>query len=194
MSALLAVENLTIDFRVDERVVQAVKGISFEIAAGRTLALVGESGSGKSVTAASILRLLPASARIGGRTLFKGTDLGAVSDRDLRSIRGKSISMVFQEPMSSLNPLHTIERQVSEALRIHMGLGKAAARRRTLDLLEEVGIADAASRLDANLGADFLGFGRADAMDVPQRDLDALGGRNIHACNTGQWPLLNFLA
>jgi microcin C transport system ATP-binding protein len=149
MSALLAVENLSIDFSIEERIVHAVKGISFEIAAGQTLALVGESGSGKSVTAASILRLLPASARIGGRTLFKGTDLGAVSDRDLRGIRGKSISMVFQEPMSSLNPLHTVERQVSEALRIHMGLGKAAARRRTLELLEEVGIADAASRLDA---------------------------------------------
>jgi microcin C transport system ATP-binding protein len=147
MSALLKVENLTVDFRVDEREIHAVRGISFALDAGRTLALVGESGSGKSVTAASILRLLPSSAQIGGRILFKGKDLTAASPREMRGIRGANISMIFQEPMSSLNPLHTVERQVSEVLMVHRGLRRAAARARTLELLADVGIADAEIRL-----------------------------------------------
>jgi microcin C transport system ATP-binding protein len=149
MSALLEVDNLSIDFRLDERVVSAVRGISFEVHSGQTLALVGESGSGKSVTAASILRLLPPSAEIGGRITFAGQDLAAVTDRQMRGIRGGRISMIFQEPMSSLNPLHTIERQVSEILSVHRGLGRAAARARTLQLLRDVGLADAEQRLDA---------------------------------------------
>ncbi len=149
MSALLEVDNLSIDFRLDERVVSAVRGISFEVHSGQTLALVGESGSGKSVTAASILRLLPPSAEIGGRITFAGQDLAAVTDRQMRGIRGGRISMIFQEPMSSLNPLHTVERQVSEILSVHRGLGRAAARARTLQLLRDVGLADAEQRLDA---------------------------------------------
>ncbi|HVX73335.1 MAG TPA: ABC transporter ATP-binding protein [Devosia sp.] len=149
MSALLEVDNLSIDFRLDERVVSAVRGISFEVHSGQTLALVGESGSGKSVTAASILRLLPPSAEVRGGIAFAGQDLAAVTDRQMRGIRGGRISMIFQEPMSSLNPLHTIERQVSEILSVHRGLGRAAARARTLQLLRDVGLADAEQRLDA---------------------------------------------
>src|SRR3569623_1038537 len=149
MSALLTVEKLTIDFAVGERTVHAVRGISFHIEPKQTLALVGESGSGKSVTAASILRLLPASATVGGKILFKSTDLATASDREMRRVRGAAISMIFQEPLSSLNPLHTIERQIAEALTTHRGLSKSAARARTIELLKEVGIADAEARLES---------------------------------------------
>jgi microcin C transport system ATP-binding protein len=149
MSALLSVEDLRISFHVDGRTIEAVRGISFEIDKGRTLALVGESGSGKSVTAASILRLLPPTAEISGRIVFNGQDLVTASDRQMRGVRGADISMVFQEPMSSLNPLHTVERQVSEILTTHRGMRKAAARARTLELFGEVGIADAEARLDS---------------------------------------------
>jgi microcin C transport system ATP-binding protein len=148
VSALLEVEDLTIDFRMDAATIHAVRGISLEIEAGKTLALVGESGSGKSVSANAILRLLPASAEVRGRIRFKGRDLLSMSERELRGIRGNDISMVFQEPMSSLNPLHTIERQVSEIIVTHRGLRKAAARAETLRLLDIVGLTDAASRLD----------------------------------------------
>jgi microcin C transport system ATP-binding protein len=149
MSALLSVENLQIAFHLDGRTIEAVRGISFDIDKGHTLALVGESGSGKSVTAASILRLLPPTAEISGRIDFNGTDLTAASDRQMRGVRGADISMIFQEPMSSLNPLHTVERQVSEILITHRGMRRAAARVRTLELFREVGIADAENRLDA---------------------------------------------
>ena len=149
MSALLSVDKLTIDFVLDARAIHAVRGISFEIAKGETLALVGESGSGKSVTAASILRLLPAAAKVGGRIRFKDEDLLKAGDRELRRIRGSEISMVFQEPMTSLNPLHTIERQVSEILSTHQGMGRTTARARTLELLHEVGLADAEARLES---------------------------------------------
>ncbi len=148
MSALLSVENLRIDFRMDERVIHAVRGISFAIEAGRTLALVGESGSGKSVSAASILRLLPPSAETSGTIRFRGEDLTGAPEAALRRIRGNAISMIFQEPMSSLNPLHTIERQVSEVIVTHRGLRKAAARAETLRLFEQVGLPEARSRLD----------------------------------------------
>jgi microcin C transport system ATP-binding protein len=149
MSALLSVDRLTIDFAAGTRTVHAVRGTSFEIEPRQTLALVGESGSGKSVTAASILRLLPGSATVSGNIRFKDTDLTLASDREMRRIRGSDISMIFQEPMTSLNPLHTIERQVNEVMITHRGLGRAAARRRTIELLKEVGIADAEARLDS---------------------------------------------
>jgi microcin C transport system ATP-binding protein len=149
MSALLAIEDLHVGFRSGDREVPAVRGISFALEKGRTLALVGESGSGKSVTAASILRLLPPSATVSGRIGFKGEDLAMASEATLRRVRGAEISMVFQEPMSSLNPLHTIEHQVSEVLTTHRGLGRTAARKRTLELLHEVGLTDAEGRLDA---------------------------------------------
>jgi len=149
MSALLAIEDLVIDFALDARTIHAVRGISFEIGTGETLALVGESGSGKSVTAASILRLLPGSARVSGHIRFDGRDLLTAADRELRAVRGSKISMIFQEPMTSLNPLHTIERQVSEILSTHQGLRRTAARARTLELLHEVGIPDAEARLES---------------------------------------------
>ena len=150
MSALLAVRDLRIAFAGDDgRVTEAVRGISFDIEAGKTLALVGESGSGKSVTALSILRLLPPSARVNGRIDFGGTDLAAASDRKLREVRGNDISMIFQEPMTSLNPLHTVERQVGEVLTVHRGLGRTATRKRTLELLRDVGIPDPEARLSA---------------------------------------------
>jgi len=148
---LLTVENLSVRFANGETVTDAVRGVSFDIGKGETLALVGESGSGKSVTALSVLRLLPypAASHPTGKILFKGQDLLAMPERELRRIRGNAISMIFQEPMTSLNPLHTIERQIGEVLRVHGGLGRNAARARTLDLLTQVGIDDPQSRLAA---------------------------------------------
>ena len=148
--ALLSVENLRIAFRNEQGETAAVKGISFDIPAGKTLALVGESGSGKSVTALSILRLLPPSANVVGRIAVQGQGpAAAASERDLRKVRGNAISMIFQEPMTSLNPLHTIERQVGEILSVHRGMGRAAARQRTLELLRDVGIPDPETRLQS---------------------------------------------
>ncbi|MDE1569976.1 ABC transporter ATP-binding protein [Aquabacter sp. P-9] len=148
---LLSVENLSVAFRRDGTDAVAVKGVSFQVGAGETVALVGESGSGKSVTALSILKLLPypAASHPTGRILFKGRDLLTLPDRELRGVRGNDVTMVFQEPMSSLNPLHTIERQVGEMLILHRGLSTAAARARTLELLHEVGLPDPESRLSA---------------------------------------------
>ncbi|MBN9360408.1 MULTISPECIES: ABC transporter ATP-binding protein [unclassified Devosia] len=151
MSApLLQVENLSVEFATEHGQVPAVRGASFDIAPGQTVALVGESGSGKSVTALSVLRLLPypAASHPTGRILFNGQDLLHIDDRAIRGVRGNAISMIFQEPMSSLNPLHTVERQVSEALVLHRGMRRAAARARTIELLSEVGIPDPVSRLD----------------------------------------------
>ena len=142
---LLSVRDLTIRFGANA----AAKNLSFDIAPGETLALVGESGSGKSVTALSVLKLLPPSAAFTGQILFKGKDLLTVLPAELRAVRGNDISMIFQEPMSSLNPVHTIERQIGEVLAIHRGLRTSAARARTLELLDAVGIPDPASRLSS---------------------------------------------
>jgi microcin C transport system ATP-binding protein len=147
---LLEIRNLGIAFRQNSVVTTAAHGVSFAIAKGETVALVGESGSGKSVTALSVMKLLPPSAfHPTGEILFKGKDLLKASERELRAVRGNDISMVFQEPMTSLNPLHTIERQVAEVLRVHRGLGERAARARVLELFHQVGIRDAESRLGA---------------------------------------------
>ncbi|KQP52570.1 ABC transporter ATP-binding protein [Methylobacterium sp. Leaf108] len=147
---LLSVQDLSVAFRSRERETLAVDRIGFTIRAGETLALVGESGSGKSVTALSILRLLDGSAvHPSGRILFKGRDLLTLPERDLRKVRGADITMVFQEPMTSLNPLHTIQRQIGEVLEVHRGLSGKAARARILDLLGLVGLRDAESRLGA---------------------------------------------
>ena len=148
---LLAVRNLAVTFGAGEQAVQAVRGVSFDINRGETLALVGESGSGKSVTALSVLQLLPypSASHPTGSIRFQGQELVGASTRELLQVRGNRISMIFQEPMTSLNPLHTIERQVNEVLILHKGLSRDAARKRTLELLEQVGIPEAAKRLDA---------------------------------------------
>lgn len=149
--SLLSVRNLAVSFRTGDAELRAVRGVSFDIARGETVALVGESGSGKSVTALSILKLLPypMAHHPGGEIRLGETELLGADERTLRSIRGNRISMIFQEPMSSLNPLHRVERQIGEVLALHQGLSRAAARRRTLELLEEVGISDPESRLQS---------------------------------------------
>ena len=146
---LLIVRDLSIAFRSLGRETLAVNHISFEIGKGETLALVGESGSGKSVTALSILKLLPypAASHPSGSVVFKGEDLLQLNERQIRRVRGDDISIVFQEPMTSLNPLHTIEKQIGEILLLHRGLTGAAARRRTLEVLTQVGIPDPQTRL-----------------------------------------------
>ncbi|MFG1300979.1 ABC transporter ATP-binding protein [Xanthobacter sp. V3C-3] len=148
---LLSVRDLSVAFRREGETALAVRNVSFELAKGETLALVGESGSGKSVTALSVLKLLPypAASHPSGQILFEGRDLLTLPERELRAVRGNKITMVFQEPMSSLNPLHTIERQVGEMLILHRGLSAAAARARTLELLHEVGIPQPEERLSA---------------------------------------------
>ncbi len=146
-SPLLDVRNLTIAFGSAAAATKAVDDVSFSLEKGRTLALVGESGSGKSVTALSIPRLLPPGTSVGGRILFRGQDLAVASEKALRGLRGSAITMVFQEPMTSLNPLHTIERQIGEILAIHGTRGAKARRARTVELLEEVGIRDPSGRL-----------------------------------------------
>jgi microcin C transport system ATP-binding protein len=146
---LIKVEDLSVDFRGGGKVTHAVKHVSFDIGRAETVALVGESGSGKTVTALSILKLLPypSASHPSGKIWFKGESLMSLRDAALRSIRGDKISMIFQEPMTSLNPLHTIEQQVGEILKIHRGLSDRAARERVLDLLGKVGIDDPKGRL-----------------------------------------------
>ncbi|AAL53119.1 oligopeptide transport ATP-binding protein oppd [Brucella melitensis bv. 1 str. 16M] len=150
-NVLLSVRDLSVAFHQDGEDRIAVNLISFDIAEGETVALVGESGSGKSVSALSVLKLLPypAASHPSGEILFNGTDLMRASEPELRRVRGNDITMIFQEPMTSLNPLHTIERQVSEILRVHQGMGEQAARARTLQLLHEVGIREPEKRLNA---------------------------------------------
>ncbi|RYE74724.1 MAG: ABC transporter ATP-binding protein, partial [Hyphomicrobiales bacterium] len=148
---LLSVQDLSVAFRQGGQETLAVDKVSFEIAKGETLALVGESGSGKSVSALSILKLLnyPAAYHPSGKVLFNGQDLIAADEDAMRKVRGNDITMVFQEPMTSLNPLHPIARQIGEILELHKSLRGEKARARTLELLSLVGIRDAASRLDA---------------------------------------------
>src|SRR6266446_8894772 len=146
--SLLSVRDLSVAFRQGTRELLAADRVSFEIKPGETVALVGESGSGKSVTALSILKLLPGSARHpSGSIRFKGRELMKLSEREIRHVRGNDITIVFQEPMTSLNPLHTIEKQIGEILLLHQGLTGAAARKRTLELLTQVGIGEAETRL-----------------------------------------------
>ena len=149
--ALLEVRDLGVTFGNGPNTVIAVKGASFDIRRGETLAVVGESGSGKSVTALSVLQLLPypMAKHPTGSIRFQGRELIGAPAGELLKVRGNRVSMIFQEPMTSLNPLHTIERQVNEVLFLHKGLTRDSARRRTLELLDQVGIPDAAQRLDA---------------------------------------------
>jgi peptide/nickel transport system ATP-binding protein len=148
MSApLLDVTDLSVRFDTDDGTVHAVDRMSFSLGRGEVLGLVGESGCGKSVTAMSMLRLLPETATISGRALFEGTDLLALSPRRLRRVRGKEIAFVFQEPMTSLNPVFTVGRQIGEVLRKHLDLSPRAARRRTIELLDLVRIPAASRRV-----------------------------------------------
>jgi microcin C transport system ATP-binding protein len=146
---LLKVQDLSIAFRQGDRETLAVDRISFDIRKGETLALVGESGSGKSATALSIMKLLPypAASHPSGKVLFKGQELLGMTENQIRRVRGDDITIIFQEPMTSLNPLHTIERQIGEILLLHRGLSGQAARARTIELLTQVGIPDPAGRL-----------------------------------------------
>ncbi len=146
---LLSVRDLRVAFTQGGDRFEAVKGVSFDLHAGETLAIVGESGSGKSVTALSTVRLLADNAEVSGEILYRGENLGTAPDRTLRRIRGNEISFIFQEPMTSLNPLHTIARQIAESLELHQGLTGARARARIVELLTQVGIRDPESRLSA---------------------------------------------
>ncbi|HMB46686.1 MAG TPA: ABC transporter ATP-binding protein [Afifellaceae bacterium] len=146
---IISVKDLETVFRQGGNVTPALRGISFEIGERETVALVGESGSGKSVTALSILKLLPypSAHHPAGSIMFNGEDLLQTKERGMRRMRGNEISMIFQEPMSSLNPLHTVERQIGEILDVHRGMSGAEARERVLELMNQVGIRDPQSRL-----------------------------------------------
>jgi microcin C transport system ATP-binding protein len=146
---ILDISGLTVRFRQDGKVVEAVRGVSFTVARGETVALVGESGSGKSVSALASVGLLPDSAEVSGSIRYAGQEMVGADAATLRKVRGNDISFVFQEPMTSLNPLHTIEKQLGEALALHQGLQGDAARARIIDLLTKVGIRDPETRLGA---------------------------------------------
>ncbi len=148
---LLEVTDLSVSFSVSGREIKAVRHASFSIDKGETVALVGESGSGKSVSALSVLQLLPypKASHPSGSIRFRGREIMGADEPVLRDVRGDDISMIFQEPMTSLNPLHSVERQINETLILHKGLDRAAARLRTLELLDLVGLRDAALRLTA---------------------------------------------
>lgn len=148
-SPLLQVRDLSVDFRQGDSVVHAVRGVSFDIHEKETVALVGESGSGKSVTALSIMKLLPypSASHPSGSVVFKGQELLTADEKTLRKVRGNQISMIFQEPMTSLNPLHTVEQQVGEVLELHRGMRGTALRARIVELLTQVGIREPESRL-----------------------------------------------
>jgi microcin C transport system ATP-binding protein len=146
---LLAVRGLSVSFVQGGQTTAAVRNVSFDLYPGETLAIVGESGSGKSVTALATVRLLPDNADLSGSVRYRGTEMTTADERTLRRTRGNDISFVFQEPMTSLNPLHTIERQIAESLALHQGLTGAPARARILDLLTRVGIRDPEERLGA---------------------------------------------
>src|SRR5260221_5555195 len=144
---LLEVWNLQPHFRTPEGINRAVDGVSFHVDEGETLAIVGESGCGKSVTAMSLLRLIPEPpGKIAGSVRFQGKDLLQLSEQEMRAIRGNDISMIFQEPMTSLNPVLTVGRQIGETLRMHQGLNKQAAEARAIEMLTFVGIPSPARR------------------------------------------------
>jgi oligopeptide/dipeptide ABC transporter ATP-binding protein len=150
LDGLLEIENLHTQFSTETGPVKVVRGVDLSIPRGRTLGLVGESGSGKSVTAQSILRLVQASGGeiVKGKILFEGRDLVRLSEREMRDIRGRSISMVFQEPMTALNPVIRIGEQIAEVLRLHRGLSRREALSEAVAMLEKVGIADPAQRVN----------------------------------------------
>lgn len=147
---VIEIKNLRTHFHTEEGVIRAVEDISFRVDEGRTLGIVGESGSGKSVTSLSIMRLLASSAKIEtGSISFLGKDLVGLPESEMRSVRGAEISMIFQEPMTSLNPVFTVGDQVMEALQLHQNLSRTEARKRTIELFDEVGIPEPESRVDS---------------------------------------------
>jgi oligopeptide/dipeptide ABC transporter ATP-binding protein len=151
MADLIQVKNLQTSFFTPEGEVRAIDGVSFEIEEGKTLGLVGESGCGKSVTSLSIMRLIPSPPGkvVGGEILYRGRDLLKLGKEEMRKIRGNEISMIFQEPMTSLNPVFTVGNQIGEAIRLHQGLGHRETRKKTIEMLRLVKIADPESRVDA---------------------------------------------
>lgn len=150
MGTLLEVKNLNTRFYTQDGVVNAVNDVSFTLDEGETLAVVGESGSGKSVTMLSVMRLIasPPGRITSGEIVFDGRDLLKLDDDEIRQVRGNRIAMIFQDPMTSLNPVLTINQQISEVLQLHLGMDKAAAKRRAVELLERVNIPEAARRID----------------------------------------------
>jgi len=150
MDALLQVDNLKTQFFTQDGVVKAVNGVSFRLGQGETLGVVGESGCGKSITAMSIMRLIPQPPGkiVDGQVLFQGKDILKMSDEQVRDIRGNDIAMIFQDPMTSLNPVLTINRQISESLELHKGMSKNESRARAVELLKMVGIPNAEQRVD----------------------------------------------
>ena len=151
MADLIQVKNLQTSFFTPEGEVRAIDGISFEIGEGKTLGLVGESGCGKSVTSLSIMRLIqsPPGKIVGGEIFYRGKDLLRLNNEAMRKIRGNEISMIFQEPMTSLNPVFTVGNQIGEAIKLHQGLGKQETRAKTIEMLRLVKIADPESRVDS---------------------------------------------
>lgn len=150
MTSILSVHDLHTHFRTDDGVVKAVDGVSFELAEGETLGIVGESGSGKSVTCLSLLRLIPSPPAHfpNGQVFFENRDLLKLSDREMQRIRGNHIAMIFQDPMSSLNPYLTVERQLTEVLELHRGVSRAEARVQCIEMLAKVGIPSPGKRID----------------------------------------------
>jgi oligopeptide transport system ATP-binding protein len=150
MPPVLDVKGLKTQFFTQDGVVHAVNGITYELNEGETLGIVGESGCGKSVSVMSLMRLIPMPPGkvVGGQAFFEGRDLMKINDDEMRSVRGNKIAMIFQDPMTSLNPVLTVGRQVSEALELHLGMSKSEARQRTIELLQMVGIPLAADRVD----------------------------------------------
>jgi len=148
VNPLLSVDDLRVEFWTQRGTVYAVNGVSFDIAAGETLGIVGESGCGKSVTSLAILGILSRNGRVtSGHAVFEGRDLIGLSDRELRRIRGRDIAMIFQDPMTSLNPVLTIGRQIRESLQTHLGLDRKQAEARAVELLKQVGIPEARDRV-----------------------------------------------
>ena len=161
--ALLEVEGLNVGFKTDDGILMAASDINFYIRSGETLAMVGESGSGKSVTALAIMRLHPKTARIAGRARLLGKDLLAMSDDEMREVRGNDISMIFQDPMTALNPVFTVGSQIVEAIRIHQNVSKDLAWSRAVDLLALVGVPEPKRRA-AQYPHEFSGGMRQRAM------------------------------
>src|SRR3982075_4310449 len=146
--ALLEVQNLQTHFRTPGGINRAVDGVSFHVSQGETLAIVGESGCGKSVTAMSLMRLIPEPpGKVAGSVRFEGKDLLQFSEQEMRAVRGNDVSMIFQEPMTSLNPVLTVGRQIGETVRIHQGLDGQAAEARAVEMLTLVGIPEAKRRV-----------------------------------------------